>query len=45
MKKFEDTKGVKRSRKSKDKQYNGQSIKKTKGRTMICKSLHRNFKT
>ena len=41
--KFEDTKGVIRSRKSKNKQYNGQK-KRTKGQTMIYKTLHRKLK-
>jgi hypothetical protein len=39
-KKFENTKGVIRSRKlKKDRQYNG-NIKKDKGQTMVYKSLH-----
>ena len=44
---FEDTKGVTRSRKFKiDRQHNGQNKikKKTKGQTMICKTLHRKLK-
>ena len=40
--KFEDTKGVIRSRKSKDRQYNDQTKKKrTKGQTMIWKMRYR----
>ena len=43
-KKFENTKGVIRSRKlEKDRQYNG-NIKKDKGQTMVNKSLHRQLK-
>jgi hypothetical protein len=39
-KKFENTKGVIRSRKlKKDRQFNG-NIKKDKGQTMVYKSLH-----
>ena len=38
---FEDTKWVIKSRKSKDKQYNGQ---KEKGQTMMYKTLHRKVK-
>jgi len=37
--KFEDTKGLIRSRNSTDRQYNGQM------KTMICKTLHRKRKT
>ena len=39
--KFEDVKGAIRSRKSKERQYNA---KKTKGQTMIYKTLHRKLK-
>ena len=39
--KFEGIKGKIRSRKSNDRQYNGQEEKKTNGQTMIYKTLHR----
>jgi len=39
--KFEDTKGVFRSRNSKDRQHNG---KKKKGQTTIYKTLHSKLK-
>jgi hypothetical protein len=42
--KFEDTKGVIRSCKSKDRQYNGAKRKKTKGQTTIYKTLHRKLR-
>jgi hypothetical protein len=43
-KKFENTKGVIRSRKlEEDRQDNG-NIKKDKGQTMVYKSLHRQLK-
>ena len=40
---FEDTKGVIKSRKYKDRHYNGQK-KRTTGQTMIYKTLHRKLK-
>jgi hypothetical protein len=39
---FEDTKGVIRSRKSKDSQYNGQKKEKTEGQTIIFKKYTEN---
>ena len=40
--KFEDTKGLIRSDKSKkDSQHNGQKKQRTKGQTTICTTLHR----
>jgi len=41
---FEDTKGVSRSRKSKDKQHAG-NIKCTQGHTMIYETLHIKLKS
>ena len=42
---FEDTKEVIRSRKSKkNRQYNGQKKKRTKGQTLISKILYRKLK-
>jgi len=38
--KFEDSQGVIRGRKSKDRQCNGHKKKNTKGQTMIYKTLH-----
>jgi hypothetical protein len=43
LKQFEDTKGVIRSGKSKDRQYNGQ-YEKTIGQTMIYTALRRKLK-
>jgi hypothetical protein len=43
LRKFEDIKGVIRSRKSKDRLYNGQE-KKYKWQTMLCKTLYRKIK-
>jgi hypothetical protein len=40
---FEDTKGVIRSRKLEERQYNGQK-KRTKRQTMVYKALHRKLK-
>jgi hypothetical protein len=42
--KFEDTKGVNRSRKWKDGQYNDRKEEKKKGQTTIYKKLHRKLK-
>ena len=42
--KFEGIKEVIKSRKSNDRQYNGQNEKKTNGQTMIYKTLHRKLK-
>ena len=44
IERFEDSKVVTRSRKSKDRQCNGQREKNTKGQTMIYKTLHKNLK-
>jgi 3-phenylpropionate/cinnamic acid dioxygenase small subunit len=43
MEEIEDTKGVIRIRKSKDRQHNGQK-KRKKGQTTIYKTLHRRLK-
>jgi len=37
---FEDTKGIIRIRKSKDRQHNGQKRKRTNGQIMLYKTLH-----
>ena len=43
LRKCEDIKGVTRSRKSKDRQYNGQD-EKYKWQTMLCQTLYRKIK-
>jgi hypothetical protein len=48
IKKVDDTKGITRSRKSKGTQYNAVKMakrKRTKGQTMIFKTLHMEIKT
>ena len=44
IERFEDPKVVIRSRKSKDRQCNGQNETNTKGQTMIYKTLHTNLR-